>query len=200
MSFSCTKALFLLIASRRVVFDGGYAEYTLVPVVNVHAFHSKTLPWSTLGAIPEMLQTSYGSLTLGCDGQKGQSILIRGGTSSIGMATAVLAKQRGMTVISTTRSENKSQILKEKIGVDHVVIDDGKDVASKVRHIMPRGVDCALELVGADTLKDTLKCVKVKGTVCFTGMLSNSWIVKDFYPMGKRLFTDESSETTMSFN
>lgn len=131
-----------------------------------------------------MLQTSYGSLTLGCDGQKGQSILIRGGTSSIGMATALLAKQRGMTVFSTTRSQNKIQILKEKVGVDHVIIDDGKDVASKVREIASRGVDCALELVGADTLKDTLKAVKVKGTVCFTGMLSNSWIIKDFYPMG----------------
>lgn len=132
-----------------------------------------------------MLQTAYGSLTIGCDGQKGQSILIRGGTSSIGMATAVLAKQRGMTVFSTTRSERKSQTLKEKVGVDHVIIDDGQDVASKVRAIAPRGVDCALELVGADTLKDTLKAVKVKGMVCFTGMLSNSWIIKDFYPMGR---------------
>lgn len=180
------------------VFDGGYAEYTLVPVANAHAFHSKSLSWSTLGAIPEMLQTSYGSLTLGCDGQKGQSILIRGGTSSIGMATAILAKQRGMTVLSTTRSEHKSQILKDKIGVDHVIIDDGKDVASKVRQIMPRGVDCALELVGADTLKDTLRSVKVKGTVCFTGMLSNSWIIKDLYPMGKKFLSANTARMAQS--
>jgi predicted dinucleotide-binding enzyme len=44
------------------VFDGGYAEYTCVPASQVIAFHSE-LDWATLGAVPEMLQTSYGSLT-----------------------------------------------------------------------------------------------------------------------------------------
>src|SRR4051794_26347654 len=77
-------------------FDGGYAEYTCVPAQQVIAFTSE-LPWATLGALPEMLQTSYGSLTVGLDAKAGQAILIRGGTSSIGMATAILAKQRGMT-------------------------------------------------------------------------------------------------------
>src|SRR6266487_3227306 len=72
------------------VFDGGYAEYTCVPAAQVIAFRSD-LDWATLGALPEMLQTSYGSLTIGLDAQPGQSILIRGGASSVGMATAVLA-------------------------------------------------------------------------------------------------------------
>lgn len=60
------------------------------------------------GGRPEMLQTSNGSLTLGLDAQPGHSILIRGGTSSVGMATAVLAKQRDMTVLSTTRNPPKA--------------------------------------------------------------------------------------------
>jgi NADPH2:quinone reductase len=161
------------------VFDGGYAEYTCVPAAQVTAFHS-ALDWATLGAIPEMLQTAYGSLTVGLDAQPGQSILIRGGTSSIGMATAVLAKQRRMTVFSTTRSAGKATAL-TGLGVDHVLIDDG-DIATQVRAILPAGVDTALELVGAPTLPDTLRAAAVHGTVCFTGMLSNEWIIKDFYP------------------
>lgn len=52
---------------------------------------TSSLDWATLGAVPEMLQTSHGPLTVGLDARAGQSILIRGGTSSIGMATAVLA-------------------------------------------------------------------------------------------------------------
>ena len=68
--------------------DGGYAEYTCVPVRQTVPFTSG-LDWATLGAIPEMLQTSHGSLTVGLDAQPGQTLLIRGGTSSIGMATAV---------------------------------------------------------------------------------------------------------------
>jgi NADPH:quinone reductase-like Zn-dependent oxidoreductase len=162
-------------------FDGGYAEYTCVPAGQVIGFHSE-LPWSTLGAIPEMLQTAYGSLTVGLDAQPGQSILIRGGTSSIGMATAVLAKQRKMTVFSTTRNPDKAQALLG-LGVDHVLLDDG-NVAAQVRAIQPEGVDTALELVGTPTLPDTLRATRVHGVVCFTGMLSNEWIVKDFYPIG----------------
>jgi NADPH:quinone reductase-like Zn-dependent oxidoreductase len=139
------------------------------------------LEWSVLGAVPEMLQTAYGSLTIGLDAQAGQSILIRGGTSSVGMATAVLAKRRGMTVLSTTRSAKKTAALRD-LGVDHIVIDDG-NVAPQVRAIVPAGVDTALELVGTPTLPDTLHSTRQHGVVCFTGMLSNVWTVRDFYPI-----------------
>jgi NADPH:quinone reductase len=162
------------------VFDGGYAEYTCVPAAQVLSFES-ALDWATLGAVPEMLQTSYGSLTVGLDGRAGESILIRGGTSSVGMATAVLAKRRGMTVLATTRSPGKAGAL-QRVGVDHIVIDGG-EVAPEVREIVPDGVDSALELIGTPTLPDTLRATRVHGVVCFTGMLSNQWTVRDFYPI-----------------
>jgi NADPH2:quinone reductase len=161
-------------------FDGGYAEYTCVPARQVVPFTS-SLDWATLGAVPEMLQTAHGSLTVGLDAQPGQSILIRGGTSSVGMATAVLAKRLGMTVLSTTRNPGKDAALKA-IGADHVLIDDGR-IAERVRDILPTGVDAALELVGTPTLPDTLAATRVHGVVCFTGMLSNQWTVPDFYPI-----------------
>ncbi|MGW6659405.1 zinc-binding alcohol dehydrogenase family protein [Rhodococcus sp. NPDC055024] len=161
-------------------FDGGYAEYTCVPVSQVVPFSSE-LDWPTVGAVPEMLQTSYGSLTVGLDAKSGHTLLIRGGTSSVGMATAVLAKQWGLTVLATTRNADKAASL-TAIGVDHVLTDDGA-VAGQVRDILPEGVDLALELVGTPTLPDTLRATRIHGTVCFTGMLSNEWTVKDFYPI-----------------
>jgi NADPH:quinone reductase-like Zn-dependent oxidoreductase len=161
-------------------FDGGYAQYTCVPVGQVVPFTS-SLDWATLGAVPEMLQTSHGSLTIGLDARPGQSILIRGGTSSIGMATAVLAKRRGMTVLSTTRNPDRTGSLR-RVGVDHVLVDDGS-VAAQARSLFPDGVDAALELIGTPTLPDTLRATRVHGVVCFTGMLSNQWTVRDFYPI-----------------
>jgi NADPH2:quinone reductase len=161
-------------------FDGGYAEYVLVPAKQVIPFRS-ALPWEQLGAVPEMLQTAYGSLTVGLQAQPGQSLLVRGGTSSIGLALAVLAKRHGLTVLSTTRRpEARAQL--EHVGVDHVLIDDG-DLAAQVRHLQPTGVDAAVELVGVNTLKDTLRAVRTGGTVCFTGMLSDQWTIDSFYPM-----------------
>ena len=161
-------------------FDGGYAEYTNVPVAQIVPFRSD-LDWSILGALPEMLQTAHGSLTVGLNAQAGQMLLIRGGTSSVGMATAVLAKRRGLTVVSTTRNSAKFEALRN-IGVDYPLVDDGA-VAVQVHALLGGGVDAALELVGTPTLRDTLRATRVHGVVCFTGMLSNEWVVPKFYPV-----------------
>jgi NADPH2:quinone reductase len=67
-------------------------------------------------------------------------------------------------------------------GVDFAIVDTGQ-IAPAVRHIVPNGIDAALELVGTPTLPDTLAATRIYGTVCFTGMLSNEWIVPNFYPI-----------------
>jgi NADPH2:quinone reductase len=161
-------------------FDGGYAEYVVVPAHQVIPFRSE-LPWEQLGAVPEMLQTAAGSLRVGLDAQRGQSVLIRGGTSSVGLTIAVLAKLQGLTVYATTRRPEAVEQLRS-VGVDHVLIDDG-EVAAQIRELVPEGVDGAVELVGVDVMKDTLQAVRTGGTVCFTGMLSDNWTIPDFYPM-----------------
>lgn len=162
-------------------YDGGYAEYTCVPVSQAIPFTSD-LPWSTLGAVPEMLQTAYGSLTVGLDVQPGQTLLVRGGTSSVGMAATVLAKRLGLTVITTTRNPGSVARLTE-LGADHVLVDDGP-LADPVRALAPDGVDAALDLIGTPTLFDCLAATRVHGTVCMSGMLSNQWTLPDFYPTG----------------
>jgi NADPH2:quinone reductase len=161
-------------------FDGGYAEYTVVPASSVIPVKTD-LDWATLGALPEMLQTAHGSLYTGLAIEPGQSLLVRGGTSSVGVAAAVLAKERGLTVFSTTRNPQRLDVLRQ-LGVDYPIVDDG-NVAQKVREILPDGVNAALELVGTNVLPDTLKAVAIHGTACFTGMLSDSWTIPDFYPM-----------------
>lgn len=64
----------------------------------------------------------------------------------------------------------------------HVLFDDG-EVAKQVRVLLPDGVEVALELVGTPTLPDTLRATQFHGVVCFTGILSNQWTVRDFYPV-----------------
>ncbi len=161
-------------------FDGGYAEYTVVPRDSVVPFRSD-LPWAVLGSVPETLQTAYGSLTTGLDLRPDQSLLIRGGTSALGYATAALAKDLGATVLATTRQRDRLGFLATH-GVDHPILDDGA-VAAQVRRIAPDGVDAALELVGTPSLPDTLAATRIHGTVCFAGMLSDQWTVPDFYPI-----------------
>ena len=161
--------------------NGGYAEYTLVPSHIVFPFESD-LPWDVLGATPEMYQTVAGSLFNALDIQKGETLLIRGGTSSIGLLACKLAKAKGLKVVSTTRDIKKKGFL-ESSGADEVIIDHG-DINKSINNFPPYGVDKVLELVGTRTLKDSLKCIRKGGTVCMTGILGNEWDMQNFTPMG----------------
>ncbi|KAK4994447.1 hypothetical protein LTR66_005517 [Elasticomyces elasticus] len=161
-------------------FDGGYAEYTCVPANHVQKLNTK-LPWEILGAMPEMLQTAYGSLFKALRLKSGDNLLVRGGTTSVGLAAAAIAKDHGANVVSTTRNAARADMLKAH-GADHVIIDDGS-IADKVLEAFPNGVDKVLELVGTTTLLDSLNCIGAGGIVCMTGMVGNSWALKDFSPM-----------------
>lgn len=161
-------------------FDGSYAEYTRVPSSSVFPLQTD-LPWEVLGALPEMLQTCHGSLHTGLEVQTGETLLIRGGTSSIGLASLAMAKRAGLEVISTSRSEAKAAVL-HAAGADEVVIDAG-NVAERVRALRPQGVDRVLELIGATTLLDSLQCARPGGVVCMTGILGGQWELPSFRPM-----------------
>ena len=161
------------------VFDGGYAQYVIVPRTQIITFRS-SLPWEVIGSVPETLQTAYGTLTTGLDLQPGQSLLVRGGTSALGLATAALAADMGCRVYATSRREAGLELLRSRGATP--LLDDGK-VAPRLREAEPSGVHTVLELVGVPTLRDSLAATAVHGTVCFSGMLSDSWTIPNFYPM-----------------
>jgi len=161
-------------------FDGSYAEYVLVPEEIVFPVRTQ-LDWKIFGALPEMVQTTHGSLYQGLEIKKGQTLLIRGGTSSIGLCALELAKNAGLKVVSTTRSEAKVDFLK-KLGATDVIVDQAQ-IATEIRKRYPQGVDCVLELIGASTLLDSLKAARRGGIVCMTGILGGKWELEHFAPM-----------------
>ncbi|MBT2547437.1 zinc-binding dehydrogenase [Arthrobacter sp. ISL-65] len=159
--------------------DGSYAEYTVVDAANAVPFDTN-LGWDVVGALPEMLQTAHGSITSGLGLEAGQSILIHGGTSTVGLTAIAIAHQLGATVIATTRNPASLELLTQ-VGADHALLDDDT-LPDAIRTIAPGGLDAALEFVSATALPDTLSLTRQGGTVCFVGALSGVWSIPDFSP------------------
>jgi NADPH:quinone reductase-like Zn-dependent oxidoreductase len=161
-------------------FDGGYAEFTCPPARQVQRIET-SLSWETLGAIPEMLQTAWGSLFRSLHLKPGDRLLVRGGTTSVGLAAAAIAKSKEARVTSTTRKSEHADLLRAS-GADEVIVDDGA-IAKRIRGSADGGFDKVLELIGATSLIDSLHCCREGGTVCMTGIVGNKWSLDDFRPM-----------------
>ncbi|KAG4431737.1 hypothetical protein IFR05_012771 [Cadophora sp. M221] len=146
-------------------FNGGYAEYTCASAKNVQVIDAELeLSWEVLGAMPEMLQTAWGALFKALRLGGGERLLIRGGTSSVGLAAAAML---GITGFLLER------------GAHEVLVDDG-EIAGRV---VGEKWDKVLELVGTSTLRDSLRCVKEGGCVCMAGIVGNQWTFDGFSPM-----------------
>jgi NADPH:quinone reductase-like Zn-dependent oxidoreductase len=160
--------------------NGSYAEYTLVPWTNVVALETD-LPWDELAAIPESYMTAWAILNWGLDLRRGDNLLIRGGSSTLGQACLLLARQAGFRVLATTRSARRSPLLKS-LGAEDVLIDDG-GIAASVRRKVPAGADHVIELIGTSTLADSLSAVGVRGGLCLAGFLGGMEPLASFQPL-----------------
>ena len=161
-------------------FNGSYAQYALLP--RSHVFSVDTdLEWEELGAIPETFYTAYGSLTESLRLQEGETLLVRGATSTVGTAAVQLGKAMGATVIATSRSERRAPLLRS-IGADYVIVDDAT-FRSSVLGQFPHGVDKVLELIGPKSLYESLRLVRRGGIVCNVGQLGGQFTVAQFDPI-----------------
>jgi NADPH:quinone reductase-like Zn-dependent oxidoreductase len=161
-------------------FDGGYAEYALVPEHQLIVLDT-TLPWDVLGALPETFMTAAGSLAH-LDLEAGDTLLLRGATSSVGLACLELARAAGARVIATTRSEAKRGRLTE-LGAAATVLE-GDGFAERALAALPAGgADGAVDLIGAPAVLETLRLLRPGATACNSGSLSDRWVIADFEPI-----------------
>lgn len=161
-------------------FNGSYAEYTLVPTDHVFTVKS-TFNNNELAAIPETFFTAFGSLHISLQLSPGESLLIRGGTSTVGLAALQLAKSMGAKVIATTRNIDRAKMLQE-LGADDVVLE-GDAFLSRFLKRYPAGVEKVLELIGPLTLRESLRTVSYHGIICQTGLLGGKYTINNFDPI-----------------
>lgn len=172
--------------------NGSYAEEVTVLRGNVIDLDGTTLSWEELAALPQAYLTIWGALNHSLDIKEKQTILVRGATSTVGLAAVTYAKASGLQVVATTRSAEHAQRL-YGVGADHVVVDAGS-VADEVRKLYPAGIDAALEVVGAPTLRDTASVLRPFGAVAVIGLLGGAPVLDQF-----NLMTDLPPAARVSF-
>ncbi|KKJ02484.1 zinc-binding dehydrogenase [Burkholderia gladioli] len=171
---------------------GSYAEEVTVLRSNVIDLDGTSLSWEELAALPQAYLTIWGALnhTLGI--QAGQVLLVRGATSSVGLAAVTYARASGLRVVASTRSPEHVALL-HGMGADQVVVDRGS-VADEVRKRHPEGIDAALEVVGASTLRDTASTLRPFGAVAVIGLLGGAPVLDQF-----NLMTDLPPAARLAF-
>ncbi len=157
-------------------FDGSYAEYALLPNDQIHPV-TTNLSWEDLAAVPETYHTAYRAL-LQLQIDKADSLLIRGGTSGVGIAAMKLARAINpqIKVTGTSRHEVPDEVI-NKLKYDRFVLDDNQKLK------MDYQVDRILDLVGAATAIDSMNNLKPFGIASITGNMGGVWDIKNFDPV-----------------
>ncbi|MGI9134580.1 MAG: NAD(P)H-quinone oxidoreductase [Rhodoferax sp.] len=141
-----------------LVAGGGYAEFCLAPVVQC-----LPLPqgWSEVQAasLPETVFTVWSNVFDRGRLCSGETLLIQGGSSGIGVTAIQMAKAFGATVIVTAGSDAKCQACLA-LGADHAINYKTQDFSAEVLRLTEgRGVDVVLDMVAGDYVEKEVACM-----------------------------------------
>ncbi|MGZ5187308.1 MAG: NAD(P)H-quinone oxidoreductase [Caldimonas sp.] len=147
-----------------LVSGGGYAEYCVAPV-------GQCLPSPTrlsdieAASLPETFFTVWSNVFQRVALQRGETLLVQGGSSGIGVTAIQLAKAHGATVIVTVGSADKAAACLA-LGADHAIDYKQSDFVAEVQRITAgRGVDVILDMVAGDYIARELKCLAPDGRI-----------------------------------
>ncbi len=158
---------------------GGYAEYCVTP-----AAHCLPLPrgLSLLEAasLPENFFTVWVNVFDTCKLKAGESFLVHGGSSGIGLTAIQLAKAFGAAVFTTVGNEEKAAFCRQ-IGADHAVNYKTQDFLAEIHALAgKKGIDVILDMVGGSYIEKNLKLLALEGRLCLIAFLQGSKAEIDF--------------------
>lgn len=148
--------------------QGGYAEYIVVPAVNIAPFPER-LDFAHAASGILTFMTAWQMVVGKAKVQPGETVLVHGAGSGIGVAAIQIAKLYGARVIATAGSDHKLTLAKE-LGADSAINYKTADFAAECRaQTLKRGVDAVIEHVGGEVFEKSIKAVRNGGRIVTCG-------------------------------
>jgi NADPH:quinone reductase-like Zn-dependent oxidoreductase len=148
--------------------DGGDCELVAVPAVSVIPIPD-SLDFNQAASVPLVFLTAWHMLVGRAGIRPGQTVLILGASSGVGIAAIQIAKLFQARVITTAGDENKlerGRALGADFGINHYT----QKISEEVKKITNKeGVDIVVEHVGAATWEESVKSLKPAGTLVTCG-------------------------------
>ena len=151
--------------------DGGNCELIAVPAVNVIPIPD-TLDFNQAASVPLVFLTAWHMLVGRAGIRPGQTVLVLGASSGVGIAAIQVAKLFHARVITTAGDQKKLEKARE-LGADHGINHYHQKISEEVKRLTNHaGVDIVVEHVGAATWEESMKCLKPGGTLVTCGATS----------------------------
>lgn len=170
-----------------LVNGGGYAQYVVVPEGQALALPAG-LGLLEAGGIPENYFTVWTNVFERGRLAAGESLLVHGGSSGIGLTAIQMAKAFGATVYTTVGTAEKAEFCR-KAGADAAIVYRERDFVEEVATLTGKqGVNMVLDMVGGDYVARNLRCLALEGRLVQIAFLQPSKVEVDWMPlMLKRL-------------
>jgi NADPH:quinone reductase-like Zn-dependent oxidoreductase len=154
--------------------DGGNCELFAAPAANVIPIPD-SLDFNQAASVPLVFLTAWHMLVGLAGVRPGQTVLVLGASSGVGIAAIQIAKMFHCRVITTAGNEKKLEKARTLLGADHGINHYEQKISEEVRKITNQeGADIVVEHVGAATWDESLKCLKTAGTLVTCGATTGS--------------------------
>lgn len=166
-----------------LVAGGGYAQYCSAALALCLPV-PKSMSVLEAASLPETFFTVWSNVFDRGALSEGETLLVQGGSSGIGVAAIQLAKARGHTVFATAGSDEKCRAC-EALGADRAINYKTEDFVDIIKAATNgKGVDVILDMVGGDYVPREMSCLADDGRLVFIGLLGGG---KAQVPLGQIL-------------
>lgn len=171
-----------------LVNGGGYAEYVAAPAGQVLPVPAG-LSMAQAAALPETVLTVWANVVERGRLQAGETLLVHGGTSGIGVAAIQIAKALGARVFCTVGTPEKAGAA-QKLGADAAIDYRRRDFMVEVSKLTEgRGVDVILDMVGGPYIERNLRSLALEGRLVQIAFMQTAKVEVDWVPLMLRRLT-----------